>query len=161
MYYERDERGLPLGWIARMKHAVRVAGPQFTARRLLQQYVETCYAPAVRGEPAHDAPPVARGGPLTLSARRSGRTPHAAPPVAAPARHPRVHPTVNKDDVEEHRAAELAPVAPTGGLGKAKQRVGKKVVEDMNPRSGPICRTRAKALTWTQLPSALFRPMKG
>jgi starch phosphorylase len=59
MYYERDERGLPLGWIERMKHAVRVAGQQFTARRMLQQYVETCYAPAVRGEPGKDDPPVA------------------------------------------------------------------------------------------------------
>lgn len=58
-YYERDERGLPLGWIARMKHAVRVAGQSFTARRMLQQYVETCYAPAVRGEPGKDDPPVA------------------------------------------------------------------------------------------------------
>jgi starch phosphorylase len=59
MYYERDERGLPLGWIERMKHAVRVAGQSFTARRMLQQYVETCYAPAVRGEPGKDDPPVA------------------------------------------------------------------------------------------------------
>lgn len=42
-----------------MKHAIRVAGQQFTSRRMLQNYVRQYYAPAMRGQPQGDDPPIA------------------------------------------------------------------------------------------------------
>jgi glycogen phosphorylase len=49
LFYERDAIGIPRAWIARMKHAMRVAGRRFTAERMVQEYVRDYYAPAMRG----------------------------------------------------------------------------------------------------------------
>src|SRR5512146_1331005 len=59
LYYSRDERGVPLGWVERMKQALRVAGERFTAQRMVQQYATQYYVPVMRGEPAADDPPTA------------------------------------------------------------------------------------------------------
>lgn len=59
LYYSRDERGIPTGWVQKMKHALRVAGQQFTARRMVQEYVTGCYVPAMRGNTTPDDPPTA------------------------------------------------------------------------------------------------------
>ncbi len=56
-FYERDERGLPLGWIDTMKAAISTAGARFTARRMLQEYVRDYYIPAASGVLADDDPP--------------------------------------------------------------------------------------------------------
>ena len=56
-YYARDDRGIPLGWVQRMKHAIHVAGQRFTARRAMREYVDRYYAPALRGDPSADDPP--------------------------------------------------------------------------------------------------------
>ena len=37
MYYQRDARGLPVEWLQRMKHALRVAGERFDARRMVAE----------------------------------------------------------------------------------------------------------------------------
>ena len=58
-YYTRDEQGIPTGWVQKMKHAMRVAGQQFTARRMLEEYVRNFYEPAMRGNGGPDDPPVA------------------------------------------------------------------------------------------------------
>ena len=58
-YYDRDARGLPRGWLERMKHALRVAGARFTAQRMVRQYVTEYYLPAMRGEQPADDPPTA------------------------------------------------------------------------------------------------------
>jgi len=58
LYYTRDERGVPHGWIQKMKHAIRVAGQQFTSRRMLQNYSTQYYTPAMRGEMQGDDPPI-------------------------------------------------------------------------------------------------------
>lgn len=58
-FYARDDRGIPTGWVQKMKHAMRVAGQQFTARRMLEEYVRKSYDPAMRGNGAPDDPPVA------------------------------------------------------------------------------------------------------
>jgi starch phosphorylase len=58
MYYRRDARGLPMEWLQRMKHALKVAGEQFSARRMVQDYVTRYYAPAMRGEMPASAPPL-------------------------------------------------------------------------------------------------------
>ncbi len=59
LFYNRNEEGIPTGWIEKMKHALRVAGERFTARRMLQQYVNEYYVPAIRGAPRGDHPPTA------------------------------------------------------------------------------------------------------
>ncbi|HEX4931539.1 MAG TPA: alpha-glucan family phosphorylase, partial [Gemmatimonadaceae bacterium] len=58
LYYTRDERGVPHGWLQKMKHAIRVAGQQFTSRRMLQNYARQYYTPAMRGETQGDDPPI-------------------------------------------------------------------------------------------------------
>ncbi|MGQ0646452.1 MAG: alpha-glucan family phosphorylase [Gemmatimonadaceae bacterium] len=59
LYYTRDDRGIPHGWIQKMKHAIRVAGQQFTSRRMLQNYAQLFYVPAMRGTAEPDDPPTA------------------------------------------------------------------------------------------------------
>ena len=57
LFYERDPRGVPIGWVDKMKHALRVAGARFTARRMVGQYVTECYVPGIRGEDRGDDAP--------------------------------------------------------------------------------------------------------
>jgi starch phosphorylase len=58
MFYKRDNRGLPVEWLQRMKHAIRIAGERFSARRMVQDYVTQYYAPAMRGEAPQSVPPL-------------------------------------------------------------------------------------------------------
>lgn len=57
-YYKLDARGLPVEWLQRMKHALRISGERFTARRMVQDYSNHYYAPASRGEVLPSARPV-------------------------------------------------------------------------------------------------------
>lgn len=58
LFYERDKRGIPTGWIERMKHAVAEAGAHFTGRQMLQRYALEFYVPAMNGEHKDDPPTV-------------------------------------------------------------------------------------------------------
>ena len=49
LYYQRDADGLPRGWIARMKRAIRTLGWRFNADRMVMDYVRRCYLPAAGG----------------------------------------------------------------------------------------------------------------
>jgi starch phosphorylase len=49
MFYDRDAQGLPRRWIARVKQALLTITPRFSARRMLRDYVDHAYAPAVLG----------------------------------------------------------------------------------------------------------------
>ena len=49
LYYERDRDGLPQGWIARMKRAIRTLGWRFNADRMVMDYVRESYIPAAGG----------------------------------------------------------------------------------------------------------------
>jgi starch phosphorylase len=49
LYYDRDRDGLPRGWIARMKRAIRTLGWRFSADRMVMDYVLTSYIPAAGG----------------------------------------------------------------------------------------------------------------
>jgi starch phosphorylase len=42
-FYERDERGLPLAWLARIRASLRSIGPRFCATRMLREYLEGPY----------------------------------------------------------------------------------------------------------------------
>ncbi len=59
LYYTRDSHGVPLGWVEKMRHAIRLAGSRFSARRMMQNYVQEYYAPAFRGDALADDPPTA------------------------------------------------------------------------------------------------------
>jgi starch phosphorylase len=58
LYYNRTE-GVPLGWVDVMRHAMRLAGTRFTARRMVQDYVRSYYVPSMRADPVSDDPPTA------------------------------------------------------------------------------------------------------
>ncbi|HMH83526.1 MAG TPA: alpha-glucan family phosphorylase [Gemmatimonadales bacterium] len=59
LFYERDAYGVPRGWVDKMKHALRMAGARFTARRMVRQYLTEYYVPAMRGDSPADDPPTA------------------------------------------------------------------------------------------------------
>jgi len=59
LFYRRDARDVPVGWAEKMKHALRVAGQRFTARRMVRQYVTEHYVPAISGRLPADDPPTA------------------------------------------------------------------------------------------------------
>jgi glucan phosphorylase len=44
-FFDRDAIGLPRAWITVMRGALRTATEQFTAERVLRDYVETFYRP--------------------------------------------------------------------------------------------------------------------
>jgi glycogen phosphorylase len=46
-FYERDGNGVPHRWIAIVKEAIRSVAPRFSARRMVKEYVERMYAPAL------------------------------------------------------------------------------------------------------------------
>jgi glycogen phosphorylase len=50
-YKERSSDGLPGEWIGRMKESIRTITPQFSVRRMVKEYAERLYLPAVRSRP--------------------------------------------------------------------------------------------------------------
>jgi len=52
LYYDRDQDGLPRGWIRRMKRAIRTLGWRFSADRMVMDYVTMFYIPAAGGTSA-------------------------------------------------------------------------------------------------------------
>jgi len=56
-YHERSSDTLPGDWIARMKESIRTLTPQFSMKRMVKEYVERMYLPAMsknRAEPVAD-----------------------------------------------------------------------------------------------------------
>jgi glucan phosphorylase len=49
LFYDRNEDGIPHGWIARQKHALRTLSWRFSSRRMLIDYTLGCYLPAAGG----------------------------------------------------------------------------------------------------------------
>jgi starch phosphorylase len=48
LYYDRSRNGLPQGWAAMMKKSISSIVPVFSAQRMLKEYCEKAYLPAVR-----------------------------------------------------------------------------------------------------------------
>ncbi|MBE3072453.1 MAG: alpha-glucan family phosphorylase [Acidobacteria bacterium] len=46
-FYDRDAHGVPHAWLRIVKEAIRTIVPQFSARRMVKQYVREMYAPAM------------------------------------------------------------------------------------------------------------------
>ena len=55
-FYDRPN-GIPHEWVKMMKNAMRVAGGKFTARRMLEEYVDDYYVPSMIGSTTPDDPP--------------------------------------------------------------------------------------------------------
>ena len=49
-YEKRSADNLPNEWIARMKESIRTLAPQFSTRRMLKEYLENLYIPAINSE---------------------------------------------------------------------------------------------------------------
>jgi glycogen phosphorylase len=47
-FYDRDAAGLPHRWLAIVKEAIRSVLPRFSARRMVTQYADEMYGPAIR-----------------------------------------------------------------------------------------------------------------
>ena len=48
LFYERDANWIPQDWVNRSKNAIRTVTPQFSMRRMVKEYVERLYVPAVK-----------------------------------------------------------------------------------------------------------------
>jgi len=48
LYYDRDAAGVPRGWVRVMKEAMRTSIAAFSMRRMVKEYVEQMYLPAMR-----------------------------------------------------------------------------------------------------------------
>jgi glycogen phosphorylase len=47
-FYDRDAKGIPHRWIAMVRQAIMSVTPRFSARRMVKEYAETMYSPAMR-----------------------------------------------------------------------------------------------------------------
>ncbi|MFN2240788.1 MAG: alpha-glucan family phosphorylase, partial [Anaerolineae bacterium] len=47
LYYDRDAAGVPRGWVKVMKEAMRTSIAAFSMRRMIKEYVEQLYLPAM------------------------------------------------------------------------------------------------------------------
>jgi starch phosphorylase len=50
LYYARDGEGLPTEWIGRMKAALAALSPRFSTSRMVREYTERLYVPAMAGK---------------------------------------------------------------------------------------------------------------
>jgi starch phosphorylase len=50
LYYERDDEGVPHGWVERMKRTIRTLGWRFNTDRMVIDYTNSCYLPAAGAE---------------------------------------------------------------------------------------------------------------
>ncbi len=49
LYYDRDEEGVPRGWVERQKDSIRSLAWRYNADRMVMDYTLRCYLPAVQG----------------------------------------------------------------------------------------------------------------
>lgn len=49
-YKQRSSDGLPREWLARVKECIRTLGPAFSTRRMVKEYLERMYVPALEAE---------------------------------------------------------------------------------------------------------------
>ncbi len=47
LYYERNDDNIPYKWITRAKTAIKTLAPQFSTRRMVKEYLERLYLPAL------------------------------------------------------------------------------------------------------------------
>jgi starch phosphorylase len=52
LYYQRDLDGVPRGWIQLIKESLRTVAPRFCTKRMVKEYVNTLYSPAMARTPS-------------------------------------------------------------------------------------------------------------
>jgi starch phosphorylase len=52
LYYQRDLDGIPRGWLQLVKESIRTVAPMFCTKRMVKDYVELLYTPAMVRTPA-------------------------------------------------------------------------------------------------------------
>jgi len=52
-YFERDERQLPVHWIAMMKRSIATIGARFSASRMVREYTDRAYMPLAGSRAEH------------------------------------------------------------------------------------------------------------
>jgi len=52
LFYQRDLDGVPRGWLQMVKESIRTVAPQFCTKRMVKDYVETLYSPAMARTPS-------------------------------------------------------------------------------------------------------------
>jgi starch phosphorylase len=57
-FYDRDSNDLPTQWLPIVKEAIRTVMPSFSTRRMMKQYAETLYEPAVQRAKVNVTPPL-------------------------------------------------------------------------------------------------------
>ncbi len=50
LFYDRNEVGIPEGWVAMMRESIKTVAPQFSMTRMLKDYTTELYTPLLRGE---------------------------------------------------------------------------------------------------------------
>ena len=50
-FYKRDARGIPTGWVETVRQAIITVAPMFSAKRMVREYAETVYGPALGADP--------------------------------------------------------------------------------------------------------------
>jgi glycogen phosphorylase len=48
LYYERDPREISHYWLARVRESMKTIIPRFSTRRMVKEYVERLYVPALK-----------------------------------------------------------------------------------------------------------------
>jgi starch phosphorylase len=48
LYYQVNDAGIPVDWVQKMKEAMRSIGPKFSARRMVKEYSQKFYQPALQ-----------------------------------------------------------------------------------------------------------------
>jgi starch phosphorylase len=51
LYYQRDIDGIPRGWLQLVKESIRTVAPVFCTKRMVKDYVEMLYTPALARTP--------------------------------------------------------------------------------------------------------------
>jgi starch phosphorylase len=55
LFYDRDNEGVPRGWLARVKASLKSVGPRFVAARMMDDYVRLAYRADAEGSSAESA----------------------------------------------------------------------------------------------------------
>ena len=51
-FFDLDDRGLPVRWIARMRQSIVSIGPRFSSARMVRDYAEKAYGPLIEAPAA-------------------------------------------------------------------------------------------------------------
>ncbi len=47
LFYQTDDDGIPQEWVKLMKNTIKSTAARFSARRMVKEYVQKCYQPAL------------------------------------------------------------------------------------------------------------------